>query len=163
MNPKVYYTKPKDGKPSCPKVAEIDQTLLLKPATYEQDKLQPDPDFESFKMSELYDCCIFMGGFNTPIIGSAKGVNSLIQSNMFESLKKNDKMYIDFRESVMASMPQDSSDLKKFDFDESRKFEQSSVLSPYHEGEVMFAPTYKIVPFTDSYDTSDCTQSGDSY
>ena len=156
INPKSNSNyKVSDGEDVClPKIVEIDQTLELRPSGYEEQKLAVDSQQSNEKLSDLYDAWIFLGGFNTPIIGSATGVNSLIASNMFEPLKKNDKMYLEFRNYAKTSLICNSSEFKKISYDECLKFEQNSILNPYHEGEIMFAPTYCIIPFTDLYDTS---------
>lgn len=137
-----------------PKIVEIDRTLDLRPTIYEESKLENLDDERNPKVSEFYDACIFMGGFNTPIVGSARGVNAMILSNMFESLKRNDKMYLEFQNYLSDVVLNNSSDQRKLSYDECRSFEQSSILNPYHEGEIMFAPTFKVTPFTDIYDTS---------
>lgn len=95
-----------------------------------------------------------MGGFNTPIEGSAEGVNALITSNLHEPLKKNDKMYLQFRNYAKSINKDDIELMNDIAYDNSHTFVENNLLSSYHEGEIMFGPTFKTVPFTDAYDTT---------
>lgn len=137
-----------------PTIIEIDQTLELCPSSIEEVKLPSSGKIKSTKISELYDTCIFMGGFNSPIEGSADGVNALISSNMYESLKKNDKLFLQFRTYAKEEHQDDLEFLTELTYDSSKVFEENNLFSSYHEGEIMFGPTFKTIPFSDSYDMS---------
>lgn len=92
-----------------------------------------------------------MGGFNSPIEGTSEGVNALISSNLYESLKKNDMLYLQFRNYAEHKLDADDEEIYK---GSPRRFEEDYPLEKYREGEVMFGPTSKIVPFSDTYNIS---------
>jgi hypothetical protein len=152
VNQKAYLNADNSGS-ELPFLMEIDQTLCITNTKFEEVK-GDSGEQKSTAVSDTYDACIFMGGFNSPIDGSAEGVNALITSGMYESLKKNDKMYLQFRNYAKNDMEIDPRLQKEVAYDNPHNFEENNLLSSYHEGEIMFAPTYKIVPFSDNYDTS---------
>ena len=152
VNQKAFLAS-ENSKSQLPFIMEIDQTLCLANTKIEEVKGATEEQ-KTAAVSDAYDACIFMGGFNSPIEGSAEGVNALITSNMYEPLKKNDHMYLQFRNYVKNVMEGDPKLEKEVVYDNPHNFEENNLLSSYHEGEIMFGPTYKITPFSDNYDTS---------
>jgi len=97
-----------------------------------------------------------MGGFNTPIEGSAEGVNSMISSGLYESLKNNDKLYLQFRKyNKEVNLSTDQYLSTNLNENKSKSI-NSNVFGPYREGELLFAPTSKIMTSSDNYN---CTSS----
>jgi len=154
VSPKVNLVKKDEGQITVPAIVQIDQTLEMTVEPFEEEKagltLAP---IKQHLISETFDVCVFMGGFNTPIVGSASGVNSMITSNLFESLKQNDKMHLDFRE-YSKSKKSDSSLVSSLVGDDSRKQDEHKLFGSYNEAEILFAPTSIITPFSDNFDTT---------
>lgn len=149
VNPNIK--KPIDDKFCWPSVIEIDRSIDLYHNWIEEEKELLPSKPKSHSLAESYDVWIYLGGFNTPIVGSASGVNSLITSNLFESLKENDKMYLDFREYAQnLSLDSDPDLTDSFTYGTWRKNNENNLFGILHEGEIHFSPTYKIIPFTDT-------------
>lgn len=86
INP-TFAKEAKESDIQTPSILLIDSGLNLSTNPYEEEKLSVYPNERQTSLSKDFDVCVFLGGFNTPIVGSASGVNSLITSNMFEALK----------------------------------------------------------------------------
>lgn len=103
---------------------KIDQRLKL-PAKYSVVEHSKETDEDLSRVSNRFDWCIWTGDFNFRVKGTAKHIFTLIKANKFEVLKQSDKL--------------------------SLKFKASLLPTDFKEGEIEFAPTYKIKNGTDEY------------
>lgn len=104
--------------------ANIDRKLKL-PFRYNVTEHKTKDNLDLTRVSNRFDCCIWSGDFNYRLKGNAKSIFTMIKTNQFEILKENESLTLRLKAD---SLPKD-----------------------FTEGEIEFAPTYKIKNNTDEY------------